>query len=135
MKFKFFLVIASSLILTSCIPSLSTDKGSTDSGEFAKGKVVKGFPNLPLYPKSQVVETIGQKDSYGGSFVANADLLKIVKFYDESLPKLGWESKVKQQSVQNFLFEVKNSKLKGTIIVNTAADGKTSAITIATSPR
>ena len=132
---KIFLLLISSLILTACIPRLSGNLGSTDSEEYVKGKVVEGFPALPSYPKSQVIETIGQKGSYGGAFVVNDDILKVVKFYNESLPKLGWEVNVRQQSATNYLFEVKNSDLKGTVIVNTAADGKTTAISIATSPR
>ncbi|OGD88808.1 hypothetical protein A3I53_01715 [Candidatus Curtissbacteria bacterium RIFCSPLOWO2_02_FULL_40_13b] len=135
MKKKILLIAISSLILSACIPRLSSNGGSTDSGEYAKGKVVAGFPGLPRYPKSQVIETIGQKGSYGGTFVVDKDILKVVKFYNESLPKLGWEVKVRQQSQYNYLFEIKNSNLYGTVIVNTAADGETVAISMAASPR
>ncbi len=132
---KFILILFASLILTACIPRLSGGGGSTDSPEYAKGEVVKGFPGLPRYPKSQVIETFGQRGSYGGSFVSGDDLAKVVKFYSDNLPKLGWETQFRQQSQANFLFEVKSSKIAGTITVNTAADGKTTAISIATSPR
>lgn len=135
MKKKIFLIALSSLILSACIPRLGNTGGSTDSGEYVKGKVVAGFPSLPRYPKSQVIETIGRKGSYGGSFIVDEDIAKVVKFYNESLPKSGWEVKVRQQSQSNYVFEVKNSNLKGTVIVNTAADGETVAISMATSPR
>lgn len=135
MKKKVLFIVISAFVLSSCIPSLSNKGGSTNSEEYIKGAVVKGFPALPLYPKSQVVETIGLKGSYGGSFITNADAQKVVTFYNESLPKLGWETHARQQSPSNYIFEIKNSSLKGTVIVNTAADGKNTAITIATSPR
>ena len=82
-------------------------------------------------PKARVLESYGNNGAFGASFISDDDLDKVVKFYDQSLKKLGWESSQHRQSETNYVFEVKNSAYRGSVIVNTAADGKKTVITIA----
>lgn len=133
---KFYIiVIFLSIILAGCIPKVSNDDSSKESGEFAQGQVIKGFPNLPLYEGAKVVQTYGQGDEFGGSFMVDEQLSKVVDFYNKNLPAAGWQASLKQASLTNFVFDVKNAQTAGTIIVNTAADGKQTAITMALAPR
>lgn len=135
MKVLLFLVIISSIILSGCVPSIGGGGGIVSSDEFVKGKVARGFPNLPAYPKAQVLESYGNEGSYGASFISGDDLAKVVKFYNGSLPQLGWETQAKKQSETNYSFDIKNAQYQGSVIVNTAADGKKTAITTFVSPR
>ena len=135
MKAFLFLVIFSSIMLSGCVPNIGGGGGAVSSDEFAKGKVVKGFPNLPAYPKAQVLESYGKEGSYGANFMTGDDLAKVIKFYNGSLPGLGWETQAKKQSETNYVFDIKNAQDAGSVIVNVAADGKNTAITIFVSPR
>lgn len=128
-------LILTSLVLGGCIPKLGPASQSQGTGEYLQGKIVKGFPSLPLYPKAQVLESYGDGREYGAAFITKARLEKVVKFYDEALRKLQWETVVRQQSPNNFVFEIKNAQNKGNIIVNTTADDKKTAISIFVSPR
>jgi len=132
---KLFLVLLISIILSGCVPSIGGGEKVTNSDEYVKGKVVKGFPGLPAYPKAQVIESFGNEGSYGASFMTGDDLAKVVKFYNDSLSKLGWETKAMKQSETNYVFDVKNAQNAGSVIVNVAADGKKTAITMFVSPR
>lgn len=132
----FACVICLSFILSACVPSIGGGTRAPETGQFVKGGVVKGFPtNIPLYKNAQIVETYGSKDSFGGSFVAKDSLAKVVNFYNTGLPQLGWNVNLKQVTDTNYVFDIKGDTFGGTIIVNTAADGKTTAITVSVDKR
>ncbi|HSX18839.1 MAG TPA: hypothetical protein VLE91_01755 [Candidatus Saccharimonadales bacterium] len=127
------------LVLSACSTPAPVSIGGIsappDVEEFTKGSLVKGFPaNLPLYPGATVVESYSNKDAFGASFTTSDDFSKVVAFYNK-LPQLGWDSQLKQVSATNYAYDIKGGTLAGTIIVNTAADGKTTAITIAVANR
>lgn len=130
---KLFLLAALPFVLAGCSLGVGGADGSKD--EFVKGAVAKGFPNLPLYPKSQVVESYAYQGDFGASFVVGKSLADVTKFYQEFLPKSGWESSASQVAQDNYVFDVKNSEYEGRIIVNTAADSKKTAITISASKK
>lgn len=134
---KILLIFVSALLLSGCFPGLKNPAAgqTTKPGEFLKGKAVKGFPSLPRYPESKIIETYGSSNSYGASAYTSDEIAKVVKFYDESLVQLGWESTLTQGQQGYFNFDIKNQTQKGSVIVNTAADGKTVAITLSVSPR
>lgn len=131
----FLILIFISFALAGCIPKVTKDNSSKGTGEFVKGQVVGGFPNLPLYEGAKVVQTFRQAGSFGGSFIVDEHLKKVVDFYSKYLPAAGWEANLRQVSATNFVFDVKNTANIGTVIVNTAADGKQTAITMALEPR
>lgn len=128
------LAILVPLVLTGCIPRVGTSR-QEGSGEYVEGKVVEGFPPLPLYEGAQVVESYGYGGAWGAIFITGDDLGKVVNFYNDSLPKLGWDVQVNAKSEANYVFEIKNVQNKGEVIVNIAADGKKTAITMAVGPR
>lgn len=128
------ILILVSFILSGCLPKIGTS-GQEGTGEYVRGEVVGGFPSLPLYEGAQVVESYGYQGAFGATFMSGDDLNKVVKFYHESLPKLGWDVVVNARSQTNYVFEIKNAQSSGEIIVNTAADGKKTAITMAVEPR
>ena len=134
MWFRLCVVLLFSLLLSGCIPRVGTAV-QEGTGEYVRGEVVSGFPSLPLYKDSQVVESYGYQGAFGATFMTGDDFAKVVKFYYESLPKLGWDMVVDAKSATNYVFEVKNAQSKGEIIVNIAADDKRVAITIAVEPR
>lgn len=123
-----------SFLLSGCLPRLGQE-GAGGKDEYVKGAVAPGFPALPAYEGAEVVESYGFGGKFGAIFMAKEDLDKVVKFYSDSLPKLGWEASLVQEASANFVFQIKNEKQEGSVIVNTAEDGKTTAITIAVSPR
>lgn len=135
-----FLIFGMAIVLSGCIPSAFLGGSKSDAvqgtaGTFIKGKAVKGFPPLPLYPKAKLLESYGVNNRFGASAVSGDGLSKVVEFYNQGLLQLGWEPKLVKQSETNYLFEVKNSTYEGVIIVNTAADGKKTAITFSVAPR
>lgn len=133
---KILLILLLSLFAAGCIPRLGGGGQKAEKpGEFVKGRAVGGFPSVPLYPKAKVVESYGDGSSYGASAVSEADLIKVVNFYNESLGQLGWEFIANQKSQSNYQFEIKNNTQQGWLVVNTAADAKTTAITISVTPR
>lgn len=136
MKKKIVIVVVLSFFLSGCLPSLKIGGGQgVGDNEFVKEKVAGGFPNLPLYPEAKAVESITREGTLGAAFVSDDDLAKVTNFYNSSLGTLGWEFNVKQVSDKNFIFEIKNDQHTGAIIVNTAADGKKTAITYNIDPR
>lgn len=132
---KIFIAFCFALVLAGCIPVASKKSNVTKGEEFLKGKIIDGFPNVPLYPKSKAIETFGQGEKYGGTFYNEEKLAEVINFYSTTLVKTGWESTLRQVSANNFVFDIKSSKRVGSIIVNTAADGKHTAITISLGPR
>lgn len=122
------------VLLAGCMP-LSGSSDAPSSHTYTKGAVVKGFPPLPLYPKSQVVESYSFGGNMGASFISADGLAKVVNFYSQSLSTLGWEQNLFKQNDSNYLFEIKNEKFTGTVVVNTASDGKKSAISFFVFPR
>lgn len=127
----FLLVVP--FLLSGCIPSVG-QPDTAGKDEYIRGAVPSGFPQLPLYKGSRVVESYGFEGKFGASFITADDVSRVVKFYSETLPTLGWEADVSASGTNSFTFNIKNQAQQGTIIVNTAADGKTTAITISVLP-
>jgi len=134
---KIILVLFLSIALAGCFPGLrnSSSDPVAEPGEFVKGRAVNGFPDLPLYPKARLIETYGNGTSYGANAYSRDEIVKVIKFYEESLPKLGWESALVQDKSGSYVFTVNNKTQKGWVIVNTASDFKTIAITLAVTAR
>ena len=132
---KIIIVFAFSFLLAGCIPKLGGDGGATSQSEFIKGKAISGFPNLPRYPKSQLLESINDNNSFGVSIISEENIQKVVDFYTSTLPQTGWESTFVKKTETNYVFEVKNAIYSGEVIVNTASDGKSTAISIFVEPR
>ena len=129
----FFLLIffSFSVFLSACVPNLGGGAKAPEKGEFVKGAVVKGFPsNLPLYDKAVAVESFGSTEEFGASFVSDADLADVVKFYNTALPQLGWQANLSQKSETNYVFDIKNDVYSGSVIVNVASDNEKTAITM-----
>ena len=90
---------------------------------------------MPRYPKSQLLESINDKNSFGASFIVDEELQKVVDFYFGSLPQFGWEvTDIKKTDSRN-VFEVRNAQFNGEVIINTASDSKSTAISIFIEPR
>lgn len=137
-KFLFVsLFIVSSLLLSSCAGGFISPNsgGSKDSEEYVKGAVVKNFPAIALYPKAVPVESYSNDGRFGASFISEDELAKVSTFYQSNLKQGGWEVTSKMQSDSNYLFEIKNEKYKGILIINTASDGKKTAITMSLEER
>ena len=132
---KILIAALLSFLLTGCLPKLGDDSGPRSESEFVKGQAVAGFPNIPRYEKAQILESIKDGDSYGASFIVEEELAKVVTFYTDYLPQLGWESIVTKKSETNYQFDVKNADYSGQIIVNSASDGKNVAISVYVEPR
>ena len=137
---KKFLVLATlfltSIVLSACFHTIGTSGTASEKGEFAKGRLVEGFgANVPLYKEAVPVETYASEDAFGGSFMSEDSFSKVFKYYQETLPKLGWEMEVGSQSESNYVFDIRNQEYRGSVIVNVAADGRSTAITIAVSKR
>ncbi|MBI2012807.1 hypothetical protein HYS90_02670 [Candidatus Curtissbacteria bacterium] len=135
---KAILAFVVSIVLSGCLPSIARrgQQGSpAGSREFAQGKVVSGFPNLPRYPESQVIESVADDGSYGASFFSQDSLEVVSTFYNDSLPQFGWDTQFVKNTETNYTFRFKNAQFEGTIIVNVAADNKSTAITYSVSPR
>lgn len=129
------LTVVVSVLMAGCVPSVGNTKLPNPEGEFKKGAIVSGFPPLPSYPKSTVVESYGSAQSFGASFVSEDSLIKVYDFYNVSFGPLGWTATAFKKSDSNIVFDVKNDKYAGQVIINTAIDGKTTAITIAVSEK
>lgn len=132
---KLIVLFLISIALSGCLHGVSQKSGQKNTGEFVKGTVVAGFPNLPLYSGAKVIETYGKDKKYGGSFIVADSLEKVVSFYAKSLPAGGWQNTLAQKASSNYVFSINNVSLSGEITVNTAADGKQTAITISVAPR
>lgn len=132
-KLLIFLILA--IALSGCTANFGTTSEKPKKREFLKGAVVKGFPAVPLYPKSKILESYGYKDSYGAAFISGEKLDKVIKFYQQGFGQLGWESTLRRSSDTNYVFSIKNPKYTGELIVNVAADGKKTAITAYVSQR
>lgn len=133
----FLLFLVFSLVLSGCIGGFLQGSGGAESKgfEFVKGQVVKGFPPVPQYPKSQLIESFGYDNKFGVSYITGDNIPKVLKFYAGGLSQLGWDMVLKKRSETKYVYEVKNAKYGGTVIINTAGDGKKTAITIALAPR
>ena len=132
---KLIILVLISTVLAGCGLTASQKSGVSQTSEYVKGAVVKGFPNLPLFPGAKVVETYGQDRQYGGTFITGDNLAKVVDFYSKSLGVAGWQSTLAQKSASNYVFTISNSQQVGEVIVNTAADGKKTAITMSVESR
>lgn len=125
-------------LLSACFPGSGGQQsgGSPSSGEFVGGRLVESFPNLPSYPEAIIVESYGkEQDGWGVILLTGDNLSKVVSFYTTALPTLLWEAEQQQQSDNNFVFDIKNPTHKGVVIVNTASDGKNTAISMFASKR
>jgi len=122
-------------VLSGCLPAVGPATNQQGTGEFVKGAVAKGFPSVPLVSKATILESVADKESFGLSAISDNDLGSVVKFYNDSLKQLGWDAQITKQSETNYVFDIKNDKSQGSVIVNTASDGKKTAITIFVAPR
>lgn len=139
MNRKFFVncvfLIILSVFLTGCVPNFGSNAGTREGQEeYVKGAFVPGFPNLPYYENSTVIESYGRDSNHGATLVTGDDLPKVVNFYQDALEKLEWDATVSGAGT-NFTFDIKNVKHIGTVIINTAADNRRTVITISVSPR
>lgn len=123
------LLILCPLALAGCAGFGVGDSGTPATGQFLKGEVVRGFPGVPAYPKARLGESYGDGRSWGIYLVSSDKLDKVLKFYSENLGGAGWENTLRQLSQNRYIYEIKNAKYQGTIIVNIAADLKSTAIT------
>lgn len=129
------LLILMPTILAGCLPKVA-QKGtaSEQSAEFLKGAIARNFPSIPAYPKMIIVESYGDENHWGASFLAGDNLDKVVKFYEKSLGQSGWDSALIKRG-QTYVFEIKNEKTHGQVIINKASDNKKTAITVWAEPR
>jgi len=132
---KLLIFLAISVLFSGCSANFGASSQKQTKREFLKGAVVKGFPAVPLYPKSKILESYGYGNSYGASFISSEKLDKVIKFYQQGFGQLGWESTLRKRSDTNYVFSIKNNKYSGELIVNVAADGKNTAITTYVSGR
>lgn len=133
---KLMLVLVISLILSGCLPGVKSKGGPKAEGEFAKGQIVRGFPNVPLFPEAKVIESYGSKEkNFGASFVVAEDLVKVVNFYGPALTQTGWQNTLKKNSDSNYNYEINNDEFRGGVIINTASDGRRTAISVSVEPR
>jgi len=135
MKTRLFAVVALSFLLSACIPTIGSSSPGASKDEFKKGAYVTGFPAVPFYKNSKVIESYGFQGKFGSASVTNDDITKVTKFFDESLKPLGWDYSVRQNSATSFEYSINNSKQQGSIIVNTTVDGKKTGITVSVAPR
>jgi len=132
---KAIIMLAFSFFATGCIPKLGNDGTVVSQSEFIEGKAVSGFPNMPRYPKAQLLESIDDKGSFGASFIVDEELQKVVDFYFGSLPQFGWEvTNIKKADSRN-VFEVRNAQYSGEVVINVASDSKSTAISVFVEPR
>lgn len=138
MRFNFLVLALLSVVLSGCLPTaFQRGKGQSNPNpsEFVKGELVAGFPALPSYPNAQTIESVSEGDSKGASFSTTDHIDKVVDYYSDTLPQLGWEFQLLKLTETNYEYKVKNSQYEGSIIVNVAADNKSTAITYSVSLR
>lgn len=131
-------VLVIPVILSGCLPAVGPSDGGVEingKNTFAKGAVVANFPPVPIYPEAVVIESYSSNGNFGASFVTKEGIDKVISFYQEAFVSLGWENNLTRQTANNYLFEIRNATKKGSVIINTASDSKSTAITVALSPR
>lgn len=131
----FIVVLISFLILAGCVPKLGGDGKNNATETFVAGAVVKGFPDVPAYPGAKTIESYGKDKNFGATFYTDDKLAKVIEYYNSAFFKLGWESTLVKNSDTNFQYNIKKSSNQGVVIINTAADGKNTVITISVEPR
>src|SRR4030043_1836796 len=110
MKKKLILIIFASILLSGCIPKLGGGDDSVSSkDEFIKGKPISGFPNIPRFPKAEIIESVENEGSFGATFVTGEGVDKVVNFYNEALPQLGWELQLGGTGEPDYSFRIKNA--------------------------
>lgn len=134
---KTAVILTASFVLSGCTLGIGMGSGtSPENGQFVKGALADGFPsNLPLYKDAVPVESYGSESEFGASFIADENLLKVVNFYSTALPQLGWQSSLSEGAQDNYVFDISSDLYSGSVVVNVAADGKKTAITMAVSQR
>ena len=134
--FRALTLTALALLLSGCVGFGVGESGTSPAaGEFLKGALAKGFPGVPGYPKARLGESYGDGKSWGAYSVTGDKLEKVVKYYGEILGKTGWERELAQLSQNRYVYEIRNAKYQGTIVVNTAADTESTAITVSLTAR
>lgn len=135
---KLLLVVVLSFMLSGCYGGFFGKTPSAqklEPGEFLRGRVASGFPALPLYPESKLVESYNDKGSYGATAFTKDDIGKVVEYFDENLSLLGWKFVKTQGPGAGYTFNVENQSRRGWVIINYAIDGKTVGITYAVTKR
>lgn len=128
-----FLIV--SFTLAACSVGIGTGGGAKATDQFLKGAVIKGFPPVPAYKNAKIIESFGSKAGWGASFVTSDSVSSVVNYYNSALPQLGWQSSLVIKDQANYAFDIKNPNYIGNIIMNTASDGKQTAITISIATR
>lgn len=131
---QLFIFLFFAISLAGCVPRIGGGGHTPPKDEFVKGGVA-GFPGLPIYPDSKVIESYGASGAYGATLLSGDSLTKVVNWYGPSLGNAGWQYTLSKQSDTNFVYLVKSPKYEGTFIINTAADGKQTAISASVSQR
>jgi hypothetical protein len=129
------MVLVLAFMLSGCVPTIGNSSSGATKDEFKKGAYAAGFPAIPFYKNSKVLESYGYKGKFGSVSVTNDDISKVVQFFTDSFKILGWDSTVKQNSATSYEFKINNSNQQGSIIVNTTVDGKKTGITVSIAPR
>jgi len=132
MRLNLLVLALLAVLLSGCLPTVfqkGTGQKQTGPSEFAQGQLVSGFPPLPSYPEAQTIESVSEGDAKGASFVTGDDVDKVINYYSDALPQLGWEFQLLRLTETNYEFKVKNIQYEGSIIVNVAADNRSTAIT------
>lgn len=133
---KAVLIFLASVVVTGCVPGIGGGTAQVKpEGEFMAGAVVPGFPPLPIFPKAKVIESYGTGQSFGANLTSNESLAKVFEFYNGAFTPLGWTAVAHKKSDTNIVYDIKNDKYAGQLIINTASDGKSTAITVAVSTR
>lgn len=135
MKTRLLAVLVVAFTLAGCVPTIGNSSPNSTKDEFKKGSYPVGFPAIPLYKNSQVLESYGFGGKFGSASATNDDILKVVQFFTDSLKPLGWDYTIKQNSATSYEFKINNSTQQGSIIVNTTVDGKKTGITVSIAPR
>ena len=135
MKTRLIAVVVLSFLLSACVPTIGGSSPDLAKDEFKKGAYAVGFPAVPFYKNSKVMESYGYQGKFGSVSVTNDEISKVTKFFEESLKPLGWDYSVHQNSATSYEYSISNAKQQGSIIINTTVDGKKTGITISIAPR
>lgn len=135
MKTRLLAVLVLAFTLSGCVPTIGNSSSGTSKDEFKKGAYAAGFPSVPFYKNSKVLESYGYKGKFGSASVTNDDISKVVQFFTESLKPLGWDYSVNQNSATSYEFLISNAGQQGSIIINTTVDGKKTGITVSIASR
>lgn len=133
---KVLFLLIFSFVLAGCLPNFGTGGAKKEESPYKKGVLADEFPKLPFYENSKVVESVAfDKKYWGATYQTEDELAKVVEFFNASFKGLGWDFSQKKVSDTNYVFDIKNKDQQGIVVINTASDGKNTAITFSIEPR